>query len=249
MDRGHVRRPQKMTLPPEVVDDIERIRDDWQSRHLLRVYMTCLIGAGWRQSCFADFLGLSYQRIQQLRIDEDYVEQSLTEYRAITGMTLPIPDAPIVSQSAGIRGRPRRSARPETMQRIRDLYEQARRYRGGANNRDEAHLFTALVWYAHVSEGASLKAIAEDLDVERTALQSRLIRYGYKTSTGRSTAYRPLRGREPRGRKTHCKRGHPYDEENTLIIATTGDRTCRACARIRARNYQARKRAPLGGAV
>lgn len=32
-------------------------------------------------------------------------------------------------------------------------------------------------------------------------------------------------------RKTHCPKGHPYDEENTGIY--NGYRNCRACARLR----------------
>ncbi len=32
-------------------------------------------------------------------------------------------------------------------------------------------------------------------------------------------------------RKTHCKRGHPFDEENTYLIPS-GGRACRACSRL-----------------
>lgn len=31
--------------------------------------------------------------------------------------------------------------------------------------------------------------------------------------------------------RTHCPRGHPYDEENTYIIPSTGGRLCRTCRR------------------
>lgn len=44
-------------------------------------------------------------------------------------------------------------------------------------------------------------------------------------------------------RKTHCKRGHAFDDENTYVMAN-GGRYCRACARER---YAARQRA--GSAV
>ena len=47
-----------------------------------------------------------------------------------------------------------------------------------------------------------------------------------------------MRDREERGRsnhpnaaKTHCKRGHAFDEENTLV-RPDGSRRCRACRRI-----------------
>ena len=40
--------------------------------------------------------------------------------------------------------------------------------------------------------------------------------------------------------KTHCKRGHPFDEQNTYVF---GDRfrQCKACARMHSRNYEKRK--------
>lgn len=33
--------------------------------------------------------------------------------------------------------------------------------------------------------------------------------------------------------KTHCKHGHPFDEANTYIIPSSGQRSCRACQRAR----------------
>jgi hypothetical protein len=41
------------------------------------------------------------------------------------------------------------------------------------------------------------------------------------------------------GLRTHCPRGHPYDEANTCVL-TRGGRVCRACAREKA---EARRRA------
>lgn len=35
--------------------------------------------------------------------------------------------------------------------------------------------------------------------------------------------------------KTHCPKGHPYDEENTFILNERGWRSCRTCARERGR--------------
>jgi hypothetical protein len=35
-------------------------------------------------------------------------------------------------------------------------------------------------------------------------------------------------------RKTHCRNGHPFDDENTLI-KSNGERSCRTCTRLRMR--------------
>lgn len=32
-------------------------------------------------------------------------------------------------------------------------------------------------------------------------------------------------------RKTQCMRGHPFDDENTMIVTSTGGRRCRVCDR------------------
>jgi len=52
-----------------------------------------------------------------------------------------------------------------------------------------------------------------------------------------------LRGESPpasNARKTHCPKGHPYDDENTLINPTNGYRGCRAC--IHERNVERARR-------
>lgn len=49
-----------------------------------------------------------------------------------------------------------------------------------------------------------------------------------------------LRGQSPfahRARQTHCLRGHPFDEVNTII--SEGRRHCRACVKWRYRQKQA----------
>lgn len=48
-------------------------------------------------------------------------------------------------------------------------------------------------------------------------------------------------------RKTHCKRGHPFDGENTIYQAS-GSRECRECSRTKARNYQRRKKEQMNHA-
>lgn len=54
-----------------------------------------------------------------------------------------------------------------------------------------------------------------------------------------------LRGdiRSISGNKTHCPQGHPYDEENTRLIA--GRRQCKECGRAATRRWRLRHR-PVG---
>jgi hypothetical protein len=47
--------------------------------------------------------------------------------------------------------------------------------------------------------------------------------------------------RERHAAKTHCKRGHPYNEAN-MLIGTNGERRCRACLRFLARGYYEARR-------
>lgn len=45
------------------------------------------------------------------------------------------------------------------------------------------------------------------------------------------------------GTKTHCPKGHPYDEQNTISIHGGKHRDCLECKRRRCREYMRRKRA------
>lgn len=47
--------------------------------------------------------------------------------------------------------------------------------------------------------------------------------------------------------KTHCLKGHPYDEANTYVHPVTGHRWCRACRALRMRESNRRKRTEQQG--
>lgn len=49
------------------------------------------------------------------------------------------------------------------------------------------------------------------------------------------------KGRDQNQRKTHCMRGHPFDEENTIPNSKPGTRKCRTCSNV-AQKLRARVR-------
>jgi HNH endonuclease len=60
-----------------------------------------------------------------------------------------------------------------------------------------------------------------------------------RVSAERRKVYRETH--EPPARKTHCKRGHPFDEKNTYIDAR-GDRICKECRRLAMQQFRLKKR-------
>jgi lambda repressor-like predicted transcriptional regulator len=176
-----------MQLPDSVVSDLQTIYRNWDSRHLLGIYCGCLAKEGWSLTSIAKALGLSRERVRQIAIREDYSEQSLDEYKVITGLQLPVPPAPfIIIRDPGPRGKPQRPAKPETLERLRELHKTAIRYRGGKMHAESARLYTELLWKAVTEEGASMMRLSLDLDLSPSNIQHRLVRYGYKETKGTS---------------------------------------------------------------
>ena len=80
----------------------------------------------------------------------------------------------------------------------------------------------------HVKErGCVLKSCCNPAHLEAVTLRENILR-----SDGPAAL---------NARKTHCPKGHPYDEENTEI-RSSGARRCRVCSRVAARAAYARKR-------
>ena len=221
---------------PDVVEDIYFIREKIKSRHLLQVYVSCLIQQGWKQRTMAETLGLSRTGVANLCIKDDLVEQSLEEYRLIINRPLRLPLPPSRPEKRKAPARVKASA--ETIEMLKDLHAKARNYRGTTKNKEESYLFTAAVYYVNTVDGVSLYSIAKEIGLTHAALSSRLVRYGYKSTTGKSGAYRKLTGRGDRNTFTHCKKGHLLNEENTYIIPKTGARLCRTCDKVRHKKYR-----------
>lgn len=59
--------------------------------------------------------------------------------------------------------------------------------------------------------------------------------------TGRTNTLRGTSVAAENAQKTHCKRGHPFDDENTYTMSS-GGRSCRICTRMHGRIHDAKRR-------
>lgn len=247
MDRGSGVSAHNMRLPDFVIRDIEAL-EEWDHQHALKVYATCLRNAGWSGRSITKAFRRNVNWAYQHHLNDRDVERSLRDYRLITGLGLTVPAVPPKNMGVKIdRRKLRKRASPEMLQRLRELQDQAQRYRGVNQNREAAQEYTRLLWQAITVEGITAYSLAKDLDITHAAIQSRLVRYGYRTTRGTSGAYRPLSGRSPRGKRETCNRGHLMTGNNLRIISTTGARVCKTCERIRVKKYKSRKQASLIG--
>ena len=57
-----------------------------------------------------------------------------------------------------------------------------------------------------------------------------------------TSAENTRRGLVARGRDTHCRMGHLFDEENTYVRPKNNGRQCRECHRMHVREWRSRKR-------
>lgn len=192
-------RKKNLELPQEVRDEFELLSEyDLEVRN---AYMHLLRDMGWTLQSIADAVGdISRERVRQC-VESTNLFDALTLKNTVTfedeRVTLPVPDVPVLE--------PRTSPRvvvdpsPETLARLKELKPLASKVRyGHSSYRDEAEEYVALLWHAHTVEGASVYRIGQLLGVQSCGIQSRFVRYGYKTSNGASKSFSPIKYRKAR---------------------------------------------------
>lgn len=138
--------------------------------------------SGWTLEAIALASGLTRERVRQVT--------TLTP-AIVVSLDVIIPDPPIKPE------RPRPvyiEPTPATLARLLELQPYAQQVRSsGKKYRAEAEEYTALLNYAHVTEGVTLYRLAKRLGVTHGALRFRLVRYGYKTPvSATSKVYTPI---------------------------------------------------------
>lgn len=184
-----------IALPDEVADQFMEITD----MEVRDAYMRVLRDKGWTLQSIADAVGdISRERARQCvesigsRKAANVVDRARTRR-----MKFIVPELPIAPEKPTPEPKP--MPKPETLEKLRELQPLAFEVRySHSKYRKEAEQFTKLLWKSHTVEGVSIYRLAKLLGVTHGALQSRLVRYGYKTTKGKSAAYEPVKYRKSR---------------------------------------------------
>jgi hypothetical protein len=153
-----------ISLPDFVVKDFEALTE-WDHVHALKVYLTCLMRAGWTGKSISRSLGRNRNWGYHNYLKDLDIDKSIREYRLITGLGLTVPPVPKKIKPVKVNNRLRKKAKPETLERLVTLREKAKNYRGWKRNEEEAQEYVALIWKTVTEEGVSTYSLAKDLDV------------------------------------------------------------------------------------
>lgn len=106
---------------------------------------------------------------------------------------------------------------------------------GGKHRRIlRVHRLVLLAFEGPAPEGAN-EALHGDGNPLNNALTN--LRWGSRSENAVDAV---VHGTHRNTAKTHCPRGHPYDEDNTYINPNTNYRACRECARAHSREVHRR---------
>lgn len=163
-------------LPLEVIEKIKSIDISTPiGKETRKAYMKKLHSHNWTLTAIAKSVGLSRERVRQL-IEQEPHDLSLVE------------DFPTPKVDVWVPSAKREIVLPdeEILKRLLELKANAARVRSHSPRyREEAEEYTKLINEC-VENGVTLYRLSKLLDVTHGALLFRLVRYGYKETTGTS---------------------------------------------------------------
>ena len=174
----------EQTLPQDVLDIFKGIADIKKRNQ----YIIALGEAGWTDSAIARAVDISRERVRQV------AQQTLSEPSLISD--LPIPKPPRETKYTKVYP----ELPKEMLDRLLELKPLAQQVRGhGKRFRAEADEYSYLLNQAITTQGISVYRLAKTLGVTIGAIQFRLTRYGYRTTTGKSKCFQPILEKNRRG--------------------------------------------------
>lgn len=174
-----------LALPEQIGDAFRRFEAS-KDRHSRNQLMLALWKHRWTLESIAQAAGgISRERVRQI------VSGTREDASALAGLEIPTP--PVREER---QRRVYAEPRPEVLKRLLELQPFAQRVR--SNNpafRAESEEYSALLHKTHAEDGVSLYRLAKRLGVTHSALQFRLIRYGYKpvSLNARSKVYNRIK--------------------------------------------------------
>lgn len=183
-------RKRDIELPREAAVEFFNLKD----KHDRLAYVLVLRMAGWTLRSLAEAAGVSRERVRQWE-SWQHRKVGLSKSTArVLELGLPIPAPPAFPLPEPKPKHVQVEPDPETLLRLRELQPYARKVRGRSTKyREEAEEYTALIYKAVNEEGVTFYHLAQLLECNHQALISRLVRYGYKTTNGSSSAYQRVK--------------------------------------------------------
>jgi hypothetical protein len=218
--------------------ELQKLRADRDPR--LPIVLKVANLNGWTYQALGDAIGIT----------REGVRQKITRAGLDPHGVLPeIPLAPRRTVASPKAPKARLRVKPEVADRLYEMWLVASTVNGrtpaDAPERKVSEEYTALL-AALVDQGVAVKEIGRAIGINRTGINARLARHGYRPASP-SQAHNTYKGQPTKsGEQTECKWGHPLSGDNLRIVSTTGMRACRACGRRRSSEYNARKRAKAG---
>lgn len=165
----------KQELPQEVIDAFKDCSYEERSN-----YIHELLDKGWTQASIGRACNLSRESIRQIAKTTKHTTQ--TNYPLPEAPRYPIPE-PVVY-----------TLPPEEMlARLKELQPYAQKVRSfSPKYRAEAEEYSYLLAQATTKHGVTVYRLAKLLGITPSAIQFRLVRYGYRSSEGQSRSYRQV---------------------------------------------------------
>ena len=152
-----------------------------------KAYAKRLVDEGWTSNSIAKPLGITRQAIEgyvKPQFKNVYKPEMLEKVK-----DLPIPQVPTkaITKSQMVE------VNAEALATLKELYAKAKQVRGKSqSHRAEANEFTRLAW-EQIEQGISAYSLAKSLGITTSALMFRFVRYGYKTTNGKSISYSKIK--------------------------------------------------------
>lgn len=170
-------------LPDEVTTLLQVFRHNKQFDEL-DSYIRDLRNAGWTLRTLGEALGLTREAVR--------LRESKAAYKQLPYHNCVVPLPPVRER---VIKKPRvvKQVPEQLLSQLKELLPLAQRLRGAMREdhpyRVASRQFTKLAWEAHTKYGVSVYTIAKQLGTSVGTIQFRFVRYGYKTTNGKSGVY------------------------------------------------------------